>query len=131
MKCLNEVEHEMKSNQPNTVYEYFFRLFSAGGVNLSSQRSVLSTRVANRQQKRRRSFNGDVPSTGRIENDASKGLSEHDKLLVIEREFEEVVLKNESKKNVGKKICIGKKIIKQNDRQNKWRSEEDEIVTEL
>jgi hypothetical protein len=91
----------------------------------------LSTRVANRQQKRRRSFNGDLLSSGRIENHASKGLSEHDKLLVIEREFEEVVLKNESKKNIGKKICTGKKNIRQNDKQNKWRSEEDEIVTVL
>lgn len=113
-------------------YVNFFHFISAGGgVHLSSQRSVLSTRVANRQQKRRRSFNGDLLSSGRIENHASKGLSERDKLLVIEREFEEVVLKNESKKNIGKKICTGKKNIRQNDKQNKWRSEEDEIVTVL
>ena len=134
--------------------EFAFKIFiglTSGGIHSSGNRAILSVRGANKQ-KRRRSCNGELPSSGgRNGNDVTKDVSDQDRLLVVDDDVDGgyggggvvigVVVKSESKSRRAKivsKHFYGKKdrhklssvVVGQKNRPL-WRDDENEIVTEL
>ncbi len=121
---------------------------TSGGIHSSGNRAILSVRGVNKQ-KRRRSCNGELPSSGgRNGNDVTKDVTgDQDRLLVVDDEVDSggvvigVVAKSEPR--TGKSKIVSKHFYGKKDR-NKlsavvvgqknrplWRDDENEIVTEL
>jgi len=87
---------------------------TSGGIHSSGNRAILSLRGGNKQ-KRRRSCNGELPSSGgKNGNDVTKDVTDQDRLLVVDDDVDGgggrggvvigVVAKSESKSRKGPKI---------------------------